>query len=133
MQQLFDGPVFYNLFNACPVVSLIPNLVQVSVGLPLFLFPVGVHLIASLWMETWCILLYIVIYSIEGLHVLKSSFSVSLACFSVYPISSALALLFTFLSYFSLILLTLFFLLLCVVRDPFFLPFHWTVYLWSII
>lgn len=37
------------------------NLIQVSVGLPLFLFPVGVHLIASLWMETWCILLYIVI------------------------------------------------------------------------
>lgn len=25
MQQLFNGPVFYNLFNACPVVSLIPD------------------------------------------------------------------------------------------------------------
>lgn len=27
MQQLFNGPVFYNLFNACPVVSLIPELI----------------------------------------------------------------------------------------------------------
>lgn len=146
MQQLFNGPVFYNLFNACPVVSLVPELIWFrsllvflyfsfrleSTSLPAFGWRLGVFFCTQLFYRgSDSVCLEIVFFCVIG-----QLFCVSLQVCACTPLH------FLVILYFSLINLTKFgshslnavlSSLLCVVRNPFFLPFHWIVYLLSII